>query len=242
MPLLRIFLILIGSFCLVNGVFSQVELHKNNQKGVLYLGNLPKPLDGKTVAWQGMEGISPEKNLYGTFGTPGVPSASFVLYSDNRKLYVYIEVTDPTPNENPLPAPIAWRNDSVEIYFGVNTAIHDKYALGDNRIRLVPVSKSDPKLFAISINDRDVSKERDIKGYVVYTDKGYRIQAAIPLRLLMIEGFTVGQAIRCDFQINDASSGERENLIHWSAPKDNPYYDASVWGNGEVLAAPEVPQ
>ena len=238
MRLVRVFLILIGCICGGLGLFAQTALHNGNQKGVLYLGTQPKPLDGRLDAWQGLEGISPEKNIYGASRAPGDPSAVFVLYSDNRKVYVYIEVVDSTANENPLPAPVAWRNDSAELYLGVDTGLHDKYSRGDNRMRFVPVSKSDPNLCSISINDRDVTKERDVKGHVVYTEKGYRIQASIPLRLLQISGFSVGQAIRCEYQINDASVGERENLLHWVSPKDNPYYDASVWGNGEVLAAP----
>ena len=238
MSMLRLFLPLLGSILLVFGLFAQVPLHKDNKTGVLYLGSNPMPLDGKVNAWAGLEGTSPEQFVFGLARNPQDPSGKFVLYSDNRKVYVYIEVIDSTPNENPLPAPVAWRNDSVELYLGVDTLSHNKYLKGDSRLRLVPVSKTDPKLCSISINDRDVSKEKDVKGYVVYTEKGYRIQAAIPLRLLQISGFQVGQAIRCEFQVNDASTGERENMIHWASPKDNTYYDPSAWGNGEVLAAP----
>jgi len=102
----------------------------------------------------------------------------------------------------------------------------------------VPMSRTEPSRLGVSVNDRIVDTEGDVAGWVTYSDKGYRIEAAIPLRILRIKGFTVGQSIRAEFQINDATTGERENMLHWNSTKDNTYYDASSWGDGIVEALP----
>jgi hypothetical protein len=148
------------------------------------------------------------------------------------------EVTDSTANPNELPAPLAWRGDSVEVYIGTETAPHEHYARTDNQIRLVPASQDGPKTMTASVNDRIVDTERDVKGATAWTDKGYTIEAAIPLRLLQIKGFTVGQPLRMEFQINDARTGEREALVHWSSKADNTYFYPNSWGDGVVEALP----
>ena len=219
--------------------WGQTALYQDNKKAVLYVGTTAPTLDGTLNDWQGLLGSSPEVWTYGRSRGNHDPSAVFVLRSDNKKLYVNVEVKDSVANENDLPAPLAWRNDSVELYLGTDTSAHTRYTTSDNQIRLVPVSRTDTHLIGVSVNDRIVDTERDVQGTVIYTDAGYRIQAAIPLRLLQIKGFTAGQALRCEFQINDATSGERENLVHWKSKLDNTYFDASAWGDGVVEALPE---
>ncbi len=213
-------------------------LYHDNKKAVLYVGGGAPPIDGTVQDWDGLKGSSPQVFVFGGYKGPQDPSAVFVLRSDNRKLFIYAEVIDSIANENELPAPIAWRNDSVEIFIGTDTRSHVNFAPGDNQIRLVPVSRKNIHAIGVSVNDLIVDTEKDVEGAVVYTDKGYRIVAAIPLRLLRIKGFKPGQPIRCEFQINDATTGERENLVHWKSKKDDPYCDASAWGDGVVEAMP----
>ncbi len=221
------------------GVFAQPALYQDNKKAVLYVGTTAPALDGSLSGWEGLAGSSPEVWTYGRTRGGRDPSAVFLLRTDNKKLYVSVDVLDSTANENDLPAPLAWRNDSVELYLGTDTSSHNRYVASDNQIRLVPVSRSESQLIGVAVNDRVVDTERDVQGFVLFTETGYRIQAAIPLRLLQIKGFQPGQAIRCEFQINDATSGERENLVHWKSKLDNTYFDASSWGDGVVEALPE---
>lgn len=224
-------------FFLAATLSAQPALYQDNKKAVLYLGATAPVLDGEVEDWNGLAGTSPERWTFGDFKAPKDPSAVFVLRTDNKRLYVWAEVIDADANENELPAPLAWRNDSLELYLGVGDGSHTKFALGDNQIRLVPMSRTEPTKLGVSVNDRVVA-EGDVAGWVTYTAKGYRIEAAIPLRILRIKGFTVGQNIRAEFQINDATTGERENMLHWNSTKDNTYYDASSWGDGVVEALP----
>ena len=81
--------------------------------------------------------------------------------------------------------------------------------------------------------------KENIKAAVVYSEHGYKVEAAIPFSLLGITKLKIGQPVRGDFQINDADNGkERSRLVLWNSVKDNPYADASVWGNGIVAALP----
>jgi len=221
---------------LASAVFADPGVYQNNKKAVLYLGSAPPVVDGNVADWAGLLGTSPEKFAYGKLRATKDPSAVIVWRTDNKKLFIYAEVTDSVANENDLPAPLAWRNDSLELYIGTDTSSHIHYVPTDNQIRLVPVSRDDATKIGVSVNDRIVDTERDVEGRVIYTDTGYRIEAAVPLRLLRIKEFAVGQAIRCDFQLNDANTGERENLTHWNSKSDNTYFDPSAWGDGVVEA------
>lgn len=219
-------------------LFADPALYQDNKKGVLYLGAKAPVIDGHDDDWAGLLGTSPRLFVYGKPVKDGDPSAVFVYRSDNKYLYILAEVTDSTANPNELPAPLAWRGDSVEVYIGTETAPHEHYARTDNQIRLVPASQDGPKTMTASVNDRIVDTERDVKGATAWTDKGYTIEAAIPLRLLQIKGFTVGQPLRMEFQINDARTGEREALVHWSSKADNTYFYPNSWGDGVVEALP----
>ncbi len=216
--------------------FAEPGVYQNNKKAVLYLGTTAPEIDGEVDDWEGLLGSSPETYAYGKPRATKDPSAVIVLRTDNKKLYIYAEVTDSVANENDLPAPLAWRNDSIEVYVGTDTSSHLRYGPSDNQIRLVPVSRSDSSLMGVSVNDRVVDTDREVVGAVVYTETGYRIEAALPLRLLRIAAFKDRQNIRVEFQINDASSGERDNLLHWKSKTDTTYYDPTAWGDGVVEA------
>lgn len=225
-------------FFLATALTAQPALYQDNKKGVLYLGSTAPVIDGLGDDWQGLQGTAPRYFVYGKPQGTQDPAAVFVYRSDNRFLYVWAEVIDSTANENELPAPLAWRGDSVEVYMGIDTSNHERYVRTDNQIRLVPVSRTAEVTFGASVNDRIVDTERDVKGVTVFTETGYRIEAAIPLRLLQIKEFKVGQAIRVEFQINDARTGEREALVHWSSKSDNTYFYPPAWGDGVVEALP----
>lgn len=222
-----------------SAVSAQPALYQDNQKAVIYLGTTAPTIDGQDDDWAGLLGTSPRVWTFGGAKAPGDPGGVFVLRSDNKNLYILADITDSVANENELPAPLAWRNDSVEIMVGIDTSNHTKYVKTDAQIRLVPVSRTAERTFAASVNDRIVDTERDVKGVTTYTDRGYRIEAKIPFRLLGWKELAVGQAIRAEFQINDGNSGERENMLHWRSKYDVTYYNPSVWGDGVVEALPE---
>ena len=92
---------------LASAVFADPGVYQNNKKAVLYLGSAPPVVDGNVADWAGLLGTSPEKFAYGKLRATKDPSAVIVWRTDNRKLFIYAEVTDSVANENDLPAPLA---------------------------------------------------------------------------------------------------------------------------------------
>ena len=228
-------LIITASILTATTVCAEPKNFENNARGVLYLGEAPK-IDGNFSDWEGLEGSTTTKVVFEGQHPAGDGVGFFVLRSDNKNLFVYADVFDVTPHEVDLPAPIAWRDDSVEIYIGTRTDPHQKLEKDDNHIRIAPVSKDDITAFSLSVNDVEVTDQ--CEAAVVYNDKGYTIEARIPLQLLLIKKFSVNQKIRVEYQVNNAAKIERDREMHWMSPKDDPYYDASVWGDAVVLPLP----
>ena len=204
-------------------------------------------IDGNFDEWQGLDGPSTRVPVFGGNHVKEDAEAFFVLRTDGSNLFIYSRVTDDMPHINYLPGSMAWRGDTVEIFFGTATHSHKKYVNGDNQIRLSPRSKEDSSDVDIVINQRTVGTHllSDAPGIILaasakYHDAGYDIEASIPLQLLMIDELQEGKKIRCEFQINDADTTERDRLIHWIGTKDDPWRDPSTWGNGEIVPLPEV--
>ena len=201
---------------------------------LFYLSEAPV-IDGSFDEWDGLVSAEPWVSVYGGGHVPDDASAVFALATDGTALYIYSDVTDDQPNENPLSPAMAWRNDSVEIFVGTETGRHQRFAYSDSQIRIVPVSRDDITAYSLAINDVDYSEQTDAR--VVFSENGYTIEAVIGLDLLRIERLQPGQKVRVEFQINDGDETERDRLVHWMSEKDDPWFDPSVWGDGEVVDA-----
>ena len=195
---------------------------------VYYSGSKSSVIDGEFKEWEGLDGIHVRRMVYGGMFNPENTDGLFKVRADDSFVYIYADIIDDQPQENKFPAPQAWRDDSIEFFFGTDTGYHTFYKATDHRVRIVPQSKSNKSAYDVSVND--VSMSGSIKSAVVYNEHGYTIEAAIPFSLMSIK------KVRGDFQINDADDGkERSRLIHWNSGKDNTYVDASSWGDGLVV-------
>lgn len=225
---------------------------ENTQVPVFFSDTDRPVIDGDFSEWAGLDGPLTRIAVYGGQHIPEDAEAFFVNRTDGVNYYAYIRITDDLAHENFLPGSMAWRGDTPEIFFGVNTTKHKKYQRGDNQIRLVPRSKESPFEVDIVINQRTVGaymvegqEGALLSAAAVYFDGGYEIEASIPLSLMSIDGLKTGQKIRCDFQINDADETERDRMILWMNEKDTGWFDPSAWGKGAVVELPatrkEVP-
>lgn len=193
-------------------------------------------IDGDFAEWEGLKGVNTRVMVYGGLFNPANTDGNFILRTDGPNLYIYANISDDSPNVNPLPAAQAWRGDSVEFFFGTETLYHTFYKNTDRRVRIIPKSKTNKFAYDISFNDVS-SPSDEIKVAVVYSETGYKVEAKIPLSLLNSKPLKMGQKVRCEFQINDADNGkERGRLVHWMSEKDVSYMDASTWGDGKVVA------
>jgi hypothetical protein len=190
-------------------------------------------INGDFSKWDGLISAEPRVMVYGGQYKPANTSGKFVLSTDGSNLYIFANVVDDVPHENQFSPSLAWRSDSVEIFVGIDTSSHKKFAIGDNQIRLVPKSKVDNRAYGVAVNDVDKTEYADV--WVEYKEDGYLIEAKLPLDLLNIKSLSLGQKLRAEFQINDADRGERERMVHWMSPKDDVYYDPSSWGDALVV-------
>ena len=206
---------------------------------VYYSSSKSPVIDGEFKEWDGLDGIHVRRMVYGGVFNPENTDGLFKVRADDNFLYIFADILDDQPQENKFPAPQAWRDDSIEFFFGTDTGYHTFYKNTDHRIRIVPQSKKNKFAYDVGVND--VSMNGSIKAAVVYSEHGYKIEAAVPFSLLSIKKLKPKQKVRGDFQINDADDGkERARLIHWNSSKDNTYVDASSWGDGIVVAFEEA--
>ncbi|SEQ02469.1 Carbohydrate family 9 binding domain-like [Treponema bryantii] len=206
---------------------------------VYYSGSKSPVIDGEFNEWDGLDGIRVRRMVYGGMFNPENTDGLFKVRADDSYLYVFADIIDDQPQENKFPAPQGWRDDSIEFFFGTDTSYHTFYKSTDHRVRIVPQSKTNKSAYDVSLND--VSMNGSIKAAIVYSEHGYKIEAAVPFSLLSIKKLKPKQKVRGDFQINDADDGkERSRLIHWNSSKDNTYVDASSWGDGIVVDLAEA--
>lgn len=201
---------------------------------VYYSSNSSPVIDGDFSEWEGLDGVKARRMVYGGMFNPENTDGTFKVRADDSFLYIFADIIDDQPQTNHFPAPQAWRDDSIEFFFGTDTGYHTFYKPTDHRVRIVPQSKTNKFAYDVGIND--VSMSGSIKAAIVYSEHGYKIEAALPFSLLSIKKLKQKQKVRGDFQINDGDGGkERSRLVHWNSPKDNTYLDASAWGNGIVV-------
>ena len=88
---------------------------------------------------------------------------------------------------------------------------------------------------AISFGTGDAEEQAArLSSAVALTDVGYTVEAAISL------AGTGGPATfhGLDFQVNDASGGERIGVVNWANPTGLGYSSTSHWGVGQLIETP----
>ena len=206
---------------------------------VYYSSSKAPVIDGNFDEGKKLEGVQVRRMVYGGTFNPEDTDGTFKVWADDSYIYLFADIIDNEPQENSFPAPQGWRDDSIEFFFGTDTAYHTFYKPTDHRVRIVPQSKTDKFAYDASVND--VSISGSVKSAIVYREHGYTIEAAIPFSLMSIKKLKPKQKVRGDFQINDGDEGkERSRLVHWNSRKDNTYLDASAWGDGIVVALEEA--
>lgn len=203
---------------------------------LIHFSKTDKPvIDGNFDEWANLDGIHVRRMVYGGTFNPENADGLFVYRSDGEYLYLYADITDDDARTNNYEISQAWRGDSIELFFGTDLSAHKFYKPTDVRVRIASNSKDD--IFDVKVGINDVlTNNQDIKVAWVFTDTGYKIEAALPFSAIGGKAIKAKDRVRGDFQINDADGGkERIGLIHWNSKADNTYLDASSWGNGRVV-------
>lgn len=158
-------------------------------------------------------------------GSAGATAQVRTLWSADE-LYVLMEVTDPvidSSGSNP------WTQDSVEIYVDGGNAKNGAYRDLDSQIRIGADG-------AVTFGTGDAAEQAArLTSAVAVTDTGYTVEAAVSLA--GTGGADTFQGL--DFQVNDASSGERTGVMNWANPTGLGYSSTAHWGVGRLVPAAE---
>ena len=123
-----------------------------------------------------------------------------------------------------------WIQDSVEVYVDPGNAKNGSYRYDDTQIRISAAN-------AVSFGTGDEAFQRTrVHSATSIVDGGYVVELSVDLG----DAAAVGTFHGLDFQVNDASGGQRTAIRNWADPTGAGYQSTARWGVGEfvVPAAP----
>lgn len=196
---------------------------------VVGLGDAAAPTVDGTVddvwATADADAVTTEKQVN---GAGGAVATVRTLWKD-QTLYVLAEVADPVID---VSGSDPWIQDSVELYVDPGNAKNGSYRYDDTQIRISATN-------AVSFGTGDETFQRNrVQSATATVDGGYVVEAAISL----LEYGGLGTFHGLDFQVNDASGGQRTSIRNWADPTGAGYQSTAHWGVGQLVAAPEEPE
>lgn len=156
-------------------------------------------IDGEFEEWDGLERMVTETAVYGGEHKPRDAEGSFTLATDGETLFIFGDIRDDNVRLNTFHNSLAWKGDSLEVYFGTLSAFHEDYEIGDVQMRIVP--RSDEDLFE---QDFYISYDYGGGGTTALGDvaieikrNGYLVEAAILLEEIENPNISIGAVTRC---------------------------------------------
>lgn len=202
---------------------------------------VPRALPNMTINgvqdnWPGIPAERITRLVLGTNPESGKPeagkpaSADFRLAWDDANLYLFIQVKDPTPMQNPNVGDAIWQGDSIELFCGADK-LSEGGALqfGDRQVLLSAQKGADGYHWFFN----NSPKQFDVKMVTVrnVAGDGYTLEAAIPWAGL---GFKPreNQEILFDIGFNDTTSGRRQFMWNGGARNSG---DRGAWGRARLV-------
>lgn len=182
-------------------------------------------IDGEIdPVWESAAQVSTDKAIVGENGA----TADVRTLWQEEILFVLLEVTDPDVD---LSGSDPWIQDSVEIYVDPGNAKNGPYRYEDSQIRISADND-------VSFGTGDEQFQRDrVESATSRTDDGYIVEVAITLGEIAAPGSFHGM----DFQVNDATDGDRTAIRNWADPSNAGYQSTARWGVGEFVTAVDEP-
>jgi len=202
---------------------------KHGGHKVVQISHMTNPvvMDGQRTTWPGVPPtrIGPECLVMGQDAKD--LEANYWLAWDKDNLYVFAEITDPTPMQNKMKDDTIWAADGLELF----TGYEDLDQIGSlrfcDRQVLIRGDKSDAKHAPMFFNNAPRNDYKGQSAVVLGADgKSYTIEAAIPFSAL---GFTPkpGQEILFDLVVDDGGNGRR--MLAWNGTARDSR-DRGSWG------------
>jgi hypothetical protein len=158
-------------------------------------------------------------------------AADFRMLWDEQNLYVFIDVTDSTPNRNPE---LLWPySDNTILYIDATDAKRELFGPTDYEYAFC----WDPANPFMQENKH--GRTQNVEYTIKTTEKGYQVEAAFPWAMLGTPNPSAGTVIGIDVQASDNQAGPQRNLvIAWQDETNNTWQHPVLFGRAE-LAAPQ---
>ncbi len=182
---------------------------------------------GDEATWTGITFV--DAAIQGAAGDANF-AAKFKLTYDDNNIYVLVDVTDPTPNND---GSSTWQSDCVELFFAMDTNTHGTYQSGDWQIRkLASKAQADggidgsSNVASVLLSDANFIVEQ------VDGATGYTQEWQLPIVTLVQDAAFDKQHFRFDIQAadNDGTGNERTAQRFWNSNADNQWNQTTNMG------------
>ena len=155
-------------------------------------------------------------------------SADFRMLWDAQNLYVFIDVTDSTPNRNP---DLAWPySDNAILYIDATDAKREQFGATDYEYAFC----WDPSNSFMQENKH--GRTQAVNYEIKTTEKGYQVEAAFPWAALGTPNPSDGTMIGMDVQASDNQAGPQRNLvIAWQDETNHTWNHPVLFGRAELV-------
>ncbi len=155
-------------------------------------------------------------------------SADFRMLWDAQNLYVFIDVTDSTPNRNPN---LLWPySDNTILYIDATDGKREQFGATDYEYAFC----WDPTNPFMQENKH--GRTQNVKYEIKTTEKGYQVEAAFPWAALGTPNPSAGTIIGMDVQVSDNQAGPERNLvIAWQDETNNTWQHPVLFGRAELV-------
>lgn len=137
-------------------------------------------------------------------------------------LYVLAEVADPIVD---VTGSDPWIQDSIELYVDPGNVKYGSYRYDDSQIRV-----SAANVVSFGTGDEAWQRAR-VDSATSLVDGGYIVEIAVRIG----DPAYLGSFQGLDFQVNDASNGQRTAISNWADPTGAGYQSTSRWGVGQLV-------
>jgi len=189
-------------------------------------------IDGLASDWPGRPGEHLSKGNLVSGPDAGSLEGDFKLCWDNENLYLFVQVTDPTPMINPSMGDKIWSGDAIELFIGPdNIDEGGEVAFTDRQILLSGSKETGSVQYHIAGTPTSAKITMEVVKNVA--GDGYAVEAAIPWAALNMKPVE-GKEFLFDIGIDDSTGKYRARQLMWNGIERNSG-DRSKWGMAKLV-------
>ena len=186
-------------------------------------------VDGDLAEWRGLPGYEGRNAVAARTPADAVRNDEDLSYAlkaawDDERIYFAVDVTDDNVH-NSQPAPLAYNEDAVELWFSALNSKTTSLGFGDAQYT-----------FGVGGQEYDTVSRRAngsaANAAVKARPGGYMMEMAIPLSELMLSHLDAGYIVGFEVGVDDsdAQPGRDCQMLHFAASADV-FCNPSIWGN-----------